>query len=57
MSSSSVLVLEAAQSDDDLLIGPTAQYKWGYKERAALKVDRGPWKFENGILGLSSPVF
>ncbi|KGO64142.1 Aminoglycoside phosphotransferase [Penicillium italicum] len=28
---------------DDIVVGPTAQHEWWYRERASLKVDRGPW--------------
>ncbi|KAJ5139197.1 uncharacterized protein N7515_004045 [Penicillium bovifimosum] len=28
---------------DDIVVGPTAQLEWWYRERASLKVDRGPW--------------
>lgn len=27
---------------DEIVVGPSAQYEWWYKERAALRVDRGP---------------
>jgi len=29
---------------DHIVIGPTAQYEWWYRERASLSVDRGPCK-------------
>ncbi|KAJ5445456.1 hypothetical protein N7491_001538 [Penicillium cf. griseofulvum] len=29
---------------DDIVVGPTIQYKWWYRERASLEVDRGPYK-------------
>lgn len=29
---------------DDIVVGPTAQHEWWYRERASLKVDRGPCK-------------
>ena len=32
------------QGADQIVIGPTAQYEWWYRERAALVVDRGPCK-------------
>ncbi|RAH46310.1 aminoglycoside phosphotransferase family protein [Aspergillus brunneoviolaceus CBS 621.78] len=28
---------------DDIVVGPTAQHEWWYRERASLDVDRGPW--------------
>lgn len=28
--------------DDQVVVGPTAQYEWWYRERALLDVDRGP---------------
>ncbi|KAJ5528906.1 hypothetical protein N7527_002299 [Penicillium freii] len=28
---------------DDIVVGPTAQHEWWYRERASLEVDRGPW--------------
>ncbi|CAG8290996.1 unnamed protein product [Penicillium olsonii] len=27
----------------DIVVGPTAQHEWWYRERGSLKVDRGPW--------------
>lgn len=32
------------QAADQIVVGPTAQYEWWYRERAALDVDRGPCK-------------
>lgn len=29
---------------DDIVVGPTAQHEWWYRERASLEVDRGPCK-------------
>lgn len=29
-------------SSDQLVVGPTAQHAWWYKERALLAIDRGP---------------
>lgn len=29
---------------DDIVVGPTAQYEWWYRERTSLEVDRGPCK-------------
>lgn len=29
-------------SFDQVVVGPTAQYEWWYRERALLDVDRGP---------------
>ncbi|SLM34164.1 phosphotransferase family protein [Lasallia pustulata] len=31
------------QAADQIVVGPTAQYEWWYRERATLDVDRGPW--------------
>ena len=33
-----------SQAADGFVIGPTAQYEWWYRERAALATDRGPCK-------------
>jgi aminoglycoside phosphotransferase (APT) family kinase protein len=30
---------------DDIVVGPTAQHEWWYRERASLDIDRGPCKF------------
>ncbi|RAL11755.1 phosphotransferase enzyme family protein [Aspergillus homomorphus CBS 101889] len=30
-------------SSDQIVIDPTAQHQWWYKERALLDIDRGPW--------------
>lgn len=31
-------------ASNDIVVGPTAQHEWWYKERASLDVDRGPCK-------------
>ncbi|KAB8349796.1 hypothetical protein FH972_023809 [Carpinus fangiana] len=36
-------VTGASSSLDEVVVGPIAQHEWYYKERAELKVDRGPW--------------
>ncbi|KAL4810901.1 kinase-like protein [Aspergillus unguis] len=28
---------------DNIVVGPTAQYEWWYKDRARLDINRGPW--------------
>ena len=44
-SESFVALPNSSLDDDQVVIGPTAQYTWWYEERALLKVDRGPCKF------------
>ncbi|KAL3474616.1 kinase-like domain-containing protein [Aspergillus californicus] len=34
---------QAEPRPDDMVVGPTAQHGWWYKDRALLDVDRGPW--------------
>ena len=41
---------------DQVVVGPTAQYEWWYRERALLDVDRGPCMSLSLSLSLSSAV-
>ncbi|KAJ9374479.1 hypothetical protein DTO282F9_1375 [Paecilomyces variotii] len=36
--------LSEQSASDQIVVGPTAQFEWWYRERALLDVDRGPWK-------------
>lgn len=41
----------------DIVVGPTAQHEWWYRERGSLKVDRGPCKFQECLLPLEIPNY
>ncbi|QQK44025.1 Protein kinase-like domain [Penicillium digitatum] len=46
-----------ASVSDDIVVGPTAQHEWWYRERASLAVDRGPWNtFQHALKHLPSAI-